>query len=221
MSSRSPRIKRLAATYARMQELCERCSTVETPDGPKPRFEFTHNGNPDQGEFPDRYAVTLRITGMESAREVKRDEHACTIYLPAAYPTTPPVIKWHTPIFHPNILTFDEEDALYRELLEEMGSEKLMTEHLNTQPQFAEVLAGFVCLDILDKNWSPSVELDAVVIEIANLVRYQNYTINSAYNQAAANWAYEKRKLRGYFPLGPGLLHAAQTAQPVVVKVIR
>lgn len=220
MSARSPRMRRLEATYWRMKDLSEKCSSVMTAQGKQPRFEFTHNGNPDQGEFPDLYAVSLRVEGVISAREERRLDHSCTIFLPVEYPTAPPIIKWHTPIFHPNIRTFDEQNELYRELLQDAGSEELMTKHINSDPMFAELLAGYVCLDILEKNWTPAVDLDALVIEIANMVRYRTYNADLAYNRAAAKWAREKEELKGFFPLDVGLLEIQDVVDPVVVRVV-
>ena len=118
-----PRDQRLRNTYLSMEELQKKCLRVNE----KPRFEFVHNGKIEAGEFPDMYGVTLRVKGVETRHQEFRYEHSCTIYLTEKYPTEAPIIKWHTPIFHPNILTFDENNELYQELCQEFGSEELFT----------------------------------------------------------------------------------------------
>lgn len=215
----SIRDRRLRNTYIAMEELAKRCLSVEIGGKPLPRFEFVHNGDIEAEEYPDMYGVTLRIKGIESAREEERYEHQCTIYLPATYPTKAPVVKWRTPIFHPNILTFDENNPLYQELCEQFGSEELLTEHINKDPHFAELLDSYVCLDTLRENWTPFVGLDELVIEMANMVRYRTYNANNPFNKAAAAWAKEKEKLHGYFPLDDGLLEIKATIDVRVVEV--
>lgn len=220
MTVAKSRRRRLRNTYKAMKKLADRCSWVDTDRGSRPRFEFVHNGNIEAEEYPDMYGVTLRVKGIESLAPFReRYEHSCTIYLPETYPTEAPIVKWHTPIFHPNILTFDENNELYQELCGTFGSEELLTEHFNKDPRWAELLDGYVCLDTLRENWTPFVGLDALVIEIANVVRYQTYSANNPFNRAAARWAKEQEKLRGYFPLDDGLLEIEVTAGVQVVNV--
>lgn len=206
------RDRRLRNTYAAMKRLAEKCASITIGVERQPRFEFTHNGAPQDGEYPDVYGITLRVKGIESARDVERIEHKCTIYLPADFPTKPPIVKWHTPIFHPNIQAFDENNQLYQELSETLGSEKELTKQINHDPRFAELLDGYVCLDALKKNWTPMVGVESVVIELANMVRFHTYNVNSVLNKAAADWVNRKAQLTAYFPLDQGLLEVAETS---------
>jgi ubiquitin-protein ligase len=217
MTPMTRRDRRLYNTYVAMEKLAARCTKREG----QPRFEFTHNGDIEAGEHPDMYGVTLRLKGIESHNPLKwRYEHSCTIYLPAVYPAEPPLIKWHTRIFHPNILMFDETSESYQELRRELGSEELLTQHINQNPQFVGALDGYVCLDTLSKNWTPSVGLGDLVIEIANMVRYQTYSANDPYNKAAAEWAKEKEKLHRYFPLDKGLLEIEEDGSIRIVAIV-
>ncbi len=55
---------------------------------------------------PTRYLLTIRYPGVKPGdREDAEltDEHQVEIALPAAYPLSAPVVRWLTPIFHPNI----------------------------------------------------------------------------------------------------------------------
>jgi ubiquitin-protein ligase len=57
---------------------------------------------------PTRYTVTLAYPGFRGLQRDGRtplvaDEHQLEIVLPAQYPRRAPVVRWLTPIFHPNI----------------------------------------------------------------------------------------------------------------------
>lgn len=212
-------MRRLRNDYLAMKSLADKCLRINTDKGSQPRFEFKPNGNPESEEYPDTYGVTLRVKGIESAHEEERYEHKFTIYLPADYPTKAPIVKWHTPIFHPNILTFDKNNELYQEYEHEFGSEELLIAHINKDPRWAKLLDAYVCLDTLRQNWTPFVGLDELVIEIANIVRYRTYTANNAFNQAAAEWVKKKEKLRGYLPLDDGLLEMRMAPGVQLVEV--
>ena len=93
----SPRLRRLHADLAAMIELV-RASELVT---------MTHSGNP-----PDRYCVTYTCRGLylpAGASEPQLSErHEAEFYLHRDYPRRPPQITWHTPIFHPNILSSEQ-----------------------------------------------------------------------------------------------------------------
>lgn len=210
MIAMSLRQKRLKNTYLAMQTLAQRCGSVNLGQGNLPRFEFKNNGNPDESEYPDTYEVTLRIQGVRKFPPLEyQSEHSFTIYLTEKYPIEKPVVKWHTPIYHPNIKVFDENNPVYKTLIGEFGSEELMTQDINSNPDWTNLLDGYICLDALRENWTPFIGLDDLVIEIANMVRYQTFNVNSPLNKAAAEWAKEKMKVR-YFPLDHGLVDPAQ-----------
>lgn len=49
--------------------------------------------------------------------------------------------------------------------------------------------SGVVCLGGYGSHWVPSVGLDELVVMLWDMVRYQNYDIDSPYNREAAAWA--------------------------------
>ena len=207
----SPRQRRLKNTYQAMQALAQRSGSVSSRQANLRRFEFKNNGNPDDGEFPDMYGVTLRIQGVKKFPPLEYlSEHLFTIYLTEKYPVEKPVVKWHTPIYHPNIKIFDENDSRYQALVDEFGSVELMSDDINRDPRWANLLDGYICLDALKENWTPYVGLDDLIVEIANMVRYQTFNVNSPLNEAAAKWAKEQMKLRHFFPLDQSLVDPAQ-----------
>lgn len=218
-----PRDRRLRNDYRALNRLAQRCLPVSQLDS-RPRFEFDHNGNSEVGEYPDRYRVTLRVKGMEKyPPETIRREHSFTIYLPIRYPVEPPKIQWHTPIFHPNIRVFDENSRQYQELRDKFGSDELLNQEINRDPRWAEwmeQLEGHICLDVLDKNWTPFVGLDELIIQFANVVRYQTYTATHGYNQAAASWVKRQESIPGRLPLDPdGLLKMKVTTDVKKIEV--
>jgi hypothetical protein len=87
----SPRIRRLGSDLAALERLQEASSV----------FRFRAFGKP-----PQRYLIEFR--GRSLARETKgkvawADRHEVEIKLGASYPRTMPEIRWHSPIYHPNI----------------------------------------------------------------------------------------------------------------------
>jgi ubiquitin-protein ligase len=129
-----------------------------------------------------------------------RYDHTFVIYLQGgvgAYPTSPPIVQWHTPIFHPNIITPKENDAEIQELARLLAVDvKALPERMREDEHLArlvEELKGFVCLDVLSANWSPWIGLDAVVIEIANMVRFKTYNLDSVLDHAAEKWTRERQ----------------------------
>ncbi len=54
---------------------------------------------------PTHYALTFRYTGVKYGDRGPEliNEHRVEIFLPAEYPLGAPVVRWLTPIFHPNI----------------------------------------------------------------------------------------------------------------------
>lgn len=54
---------------------------------------------------PTRYELTMRYAGVKMGDRgpERTDEHRVEIFLPADYPLGAPVVRWLTPMFHPNI----------------------------------------------------------------------------------------------------------------------
>ncbi|MFT7642171.1 MAG: hypothetical protein ACI9G1_003928 [Pirellulaceae bacterium] len=49
--------------------------------------------------------------------------------------------------------------------------------------------SGIVCLGGYGKHWVPSLNLDELCVMLWDMIRYQNYDIESPYNRDAAFWA--------------------------------
>ena len=205
MSTMTRRDKRLFSDYQALCDLAKRCQRATNMN--VPRFEFTCNGNIEAGEYPDTYEVTLRIKSVKAISPTLEYcfEHLVTLYLPMDYPGNPPLVTWNTRIFHPNIKTLRSED-----LAENWGvNPETLARDLNEKPELADLakdLAGYICLDALKQNWSPSISLSKLVIELANLVRYQTYNVNDPLDRRAAQWAKDRQDQHGFFPLDRGLL---------------
>ena len=208
--------RRLFNTYTEMQALAEKCAK-NAPKGHARRLEFKHNGDVSKGEYPDIYDVTLRLKGMKNQNE-ELDEHHFMVYLPVSYPMEPPLIKWGSDIFHPNILgMLDPNDLTYKELRQEFDTEETMTRAINQDPRWAELLSSYVCLDALKENWTPSVTLSMLIVELANMIRYKTYNLRSVLNTAASAWAAEKEKTHS-LPLDPHGLF--ETEEQAMVRVV-
>jgi hypothetical protein len=108
-ASSSPRLRRLHADMAAMRDLAHASELIR----------FAAAGNP-----PDRYVVTFACRGLvwlpatqggvsaeptgtppSAIEPVISTHHEGEFYLHRDYPRRPPQIIWHTPIFHPNILS--------------------------------------------------------------------------------------------------------------------
>ncbi|MGI9516619.1 MAG: ubiquitin-conjugating enzyme E2 [Pirellulaceae bacterium] len=59
--------------------------------------------------------------------------------------------------------------------------------------------SGIVCLGGYGTNWVPSLRLDELCVMLWDMIRYQNYDVESPYNREAALWAREQGDFR--FPL--------------------
>lgn len=60
-----------------------------------------------EGAPPERYVVTVEVPGLSRESEgepVIRTIHRFEAYLPVDYPRRAPLLRWLTPVFHPNIL---------------------------------------------------------------------------------------------------------------------
>ncbi len=70
------------------------------------RSEFIHIVTTD-GDPVEKYLIRFTCKGVEkinsSGKPILREQHDVSMYLHAEYPLKQPQLKWHTPIFHPNI----------------------------------------------------------------------------------------------------------------------
>jgi ubiquitin-protein ligase len=212
MASLSPRERRLKNTFFELQELGKEC-VEKDPNGTikRQRFEFSHNGNVDEGLYPDTYEIILHMKGVKSPTGELQTEHHFTLYLPSDFPAIKPVVRWHTPIFHPNIITFEPNNEYYQNLLQEFGSEEEMFREIREHPELAELMDGYVCLDALRENWTPTLRIRDLVVELANMVRMQTYNLSDPLNPLAAKWVKEREGMTGEggklrFPIDISLL---------------
>ncbi|WP_320670529.1 ubiquitin-conjugating enzyme E2 [Patulibacter defluvii] len=91
-SAINPRDRRLLADQRDLAELARQ----------DPRLRIEAEGHP-----AERYAITIACDGLArgaAGRPVLRVGHRATIELHRDYPRLPPVVRWTTPILHPNIL---------------------------------------------------------------------------------------------------------------------
>ncbi|WP_026910091.1 ubiquitin-conjugating enzyme E2 [Patulibacter minatonensis] len=88
----NPRDRRLLADRANLEELVEQ----------DPRISFEATGHPAEG-----YELTLMVPGLARGADdlpKLRHGHRAVVDLHRDYPRLPPVVRWTTPILHPNIL---------------------------------------------------------------------------------------------------------------------
>ena len=96
MTTEDPRTRRLRAEYEQMVELGSRSDFINI------EHFLVAPGVP-----PERYIVTFTCRGIMGIdgqyQPIYAEEHKVALYLDGSYPTTPPRMKWLTPIWHPNI----------------------------------------------------------------------------------------------------------------------
>ncbi len=56
--------------------------------------------------------------------------------------------------------------------------------------------SGVVCLGGYGTNWVPSLQLDELCVMLWDMIRYQNFDVESPYNREAAMWAREQSDFR-------------------------
>lgn len=178
----SVREARLAEDLRNMEEL-RRQSTL---------IDFVARGTP-----PDEYLVTYRCRGLiDPARQ--SNEHVAEIYLHAEYPRLPPKVSFLTQIFHPNIVAAIQvapvQERLERVLAAASSDEerqRMMQEISNNK----ELFKAHVCLDALDYNWTPSLTLEQICIELGEMIQYKRFNAGDPLNPEAAWWAESHRNL--------------------------
>ena len=89
---------------ARLNALISDHNDMQALNQHNPRIKFI----PNRHHAPDRYEVTFHYPSfvelLPGEREPRQaDSHRCEITLGADYPRHAPLVRWLTPIFHPNI----------------------------------------------------------------------------------------------------------------------
>lgn len=80
--------------------------------------------DPTLASFPVMVCVTLlRVPGpdWEEGKVVHRFVHRLAVIISEEYPVEKPIVKWQTPIFHPNIMTPQDGGYVCTKLLENWG----------------------------------------------------------------------------------------------------
>jgi ubiquitin-protein ligase len=172
---------RLIHEYARMEDLRRQSGFID----------FVAKTDP-----PDEYVVTFTCRGMIDVDEVG-EEHVARIYLPAGFPfEQAPQVKFLTRSFHPNIAAQiqmgpvqEKIQELLRRAPNAAAREKVQEDILKNE----ELFTARVCLDTLDHNWSPSITLDRICIELGEMIQYKRYNLASPLNNDAVAWVKSNR----------------------------
>lgn len=148
------RLRALTVDHQDMLALCQH----------NPNVSFSGN----RTDRPDRYEVTFRYTSFVSLspgepEPRKADTHRVEIILGAAYPRHAPLVRWLTPIFHPNIRQLSPPD-----------------------PQRGD---GLVCLGVLQDRYLPGSGLARLVRMLAEMIQWRNFDASNPFNEDAARWA--------------------------------
>lgn len=149
------------------------------------RIDFIAQGNP-----PDTYVVTFRCLGMIAADRTGR-EHVAQIYLHAGYPRQAPQVSILTPCFHPNIAALFQMAPFQhhvQEMLDQAPDEQARQQLMEHLTKDDKLFKGHVCLDILDRNWSLSITLDKICLDLGELIQYKRHNVDDPLNHEAAEW---------------------------------
>jgi ubiquitin-protein ligase len=171
----SIRDERLRRELVYMQELRRSSSLID----------FVAHGNP-----PDDYLVTFRCVGMTAA-DCTGSEHVAQIYLHAGYPRLAPQVSILTTSFHPNIAALIQMapfQAQVQRLLAAAPDQEARDQILKQLSSDERFYKSHVCLDTLDRNWSPSITLDLICIELGELIQYKRHNVDDPLNHEAAEW---------------------------------
>jgi hypothetical protein len=154
-------------------------------------IDFVARGYP-----PDDYLVTFRCGGLIAADRIG-SEHVVQIYLHAEFPRLPPEIYIMTPSFHPNIAALYQTASFQvriQRLLAEAPDEKSRQQLSQEITSDERIYRSHVCLDALDRNWSPGLTLDLISLELGELIQYKRYNVDDPLNHDAADWTRQNRE---------------------------
>jgi ubiquitin-protein ligase len=155
---------------------------------------------PNDEILPDQYMVQYRCKGLFK-KNVPGYEHVVHIYLPANYPAEPPVIRFKTPIFHPNIRAMIDSDEQVERLARTVGGIENLEQLFNKDPTVRSWFEAHICLDVLDKNWTPEFSLYDLCLELGGMIQYQRYNVDDPMNHDAADWTREALQKPGVLPI--------------------
>nr|VFJ50724.1 MAG: Ubiquitin-protein ligase [Candidatus Kentron sp. FM]VFJ50757.1 MAG: Ubiquitin-protein ligase [Candidatus Kentron sp. FM]VFK08754.1 MAG: Ubiquitin-protein ligase [Candidatus Kentron sp. FM] len=148
------RLMALTTDHRDMQEIIER----------NPKISFTAN----RAHAPDLYTVTFHLASFTdlppgTLEPRQSDTHRIEITLGADYPRKAPLVRWLTPIFHPNIR--------------------------QTNPPKREDGHGLVCLGVLQHRYLPGLGLARLVTMLFEMAQWRNFDAFDSFNPEASRWA--------------------------------
>jgi hypothetical protein len=154
------------------------------------------------GESPRTRRLRSDLRALELLQSessiLRFDAHAAFDSAPEAY-----VIRFRgtgawRPVVTSDVLLRDQHEVTIR-----LGANypRMMPELSWKSPIFHPNISssGFVCLGGYGTFWAPSLHLDELCIMLWDMIRYENYDVNSPYNREAALWAKTQQMYR--FPL--------------------
>lgn len=203
-----PRDRRLLKELDNMKKLVEHSSFFH--------FEATPRAKPEE------YRVTYTCLGLialpqwgaqpvpENWRQQHQNyrwvgnSHVARIYIPAAYPRVPPVVRFDTPVFHPN-LKYMSEEALRERLADRIGEENVEVA-LERNPELAAKLrehqSTLICLDGIKAPedgglYHPSLTLYDICVELGRMIMFQRYNLDDPLDIDAMRWTRTAESLKG------------------------
>lgn len=177
-------------------------------------FDFRVN----DPELPDCYLVEYRCLGLVGPNEPSAALHVVQIDLPAKYPRVPPIVRFKTPIFHPNIRAQVEEQEEFDNLVRAVGGVENLERLYQQDPEVRDLLDAHVCLDTLKLNWSPAYNLYDICVELGAMIQYQRYNVHDPLNRKAAEWTIWAEKRRDQLPIDSRDLRDRLYIAPIPIK---
>lgn len=140
--------------------------------------------------LPDEYYVEFHCAGL-AYKDQRSERHLVHIYLTAGYPRSAPVIRFRTPIFHPNIKALLDDSQDITQFAAMVGGPQNLEQLYHRNPAIRELFDAHICLDVLGENWTPAVTLYDICLELGAMIQFQRYnkSISDALNKEAATWA--------------------------------
>jgi len=162
---------------------------------------------PNDDQLPDQYYVKFGCQGLAKKKKADSREvigsthHMVHIYLPADYPRVPPIIRFKTPIFHPNVRAMIDDDEAVQHLAEQVGGLEKLEQLYHENPMVREMFDAHICLDVLKLNWTPAYTLYDICLELGAMIQYQRYNVDDPLNPEAAEWARWAREQPNLLPI--------------------
>jgi len=150
-----------------------------------------------RGDPPDEYMIIYRCIGL-IAPDIRSSEHLVHMYLHTEFPWQPPEVYFLTPIFHPNIVspiqlaTVQSSIQLLLAMSPDEAARNQLVQELLRNP---DMYKGRVCLDSLELNWSPTISLMQICLELGEMIQYKRSKPDHPLNPEAAEWAYYNQHL--------------------------